>query len=150
MRVRLSIEDSLGSKKPFLYMTVKSRACRLRSYTKAFVDTGSPHGLILNMLEAKRMQFSFRGREAEITRLGGHKIRLFSAGNTTLFFKDTKNRLVKCEVPAYYSYPTDKREEKRLEVSTIPNILGVEFLELNRYALFFCPHKNAGALTDEI
>ena len=86
MRVRLSIEDSLGSKKPFLYMTVKSRACRLRSYTKAFIDTGSPHGLILNMLEAKRMQFSFRGREAEITRLGGHKIRLFSAGNTTLFF----------------------------------------------------------------
>jgi hypothetical protein len=150
MRARLSIEDSLGSKKPFLYMTVKSRDSRLRSYTKAFIDTGSPHGLILNMLEAKKMQFSFQGRGTEITRLGGHKIQLFSAGNTTLLFKDAKNHLVTCEVPAYYSYPTGKKEDKRLEVSAIPNILGVEFLELNRYALFFYPHRNAGALTDEM
>jgi len=152
MIIPLHVGNIAGCKRAYLTMTLRAPQCRLpiKGMT-AIIDTGSPYYLILSYREALRSHFPFtKSKPKEIVPIGGGKIEVHPVKNAIIYTKDLENKLIMLKPQAvYFSTPTSKRQDRKIETYSMPNLLGVEFLEVNRFKFVFDPANDKAYLEKE-
>jgi len=151
MIIPLGVGDIAGAKRAYLSFSLRCNRFRCSLNAKAIIDTGSPYYLILSYKEALRAQFPItKSTDTEIIPLGGGKIEAHRVNGAQMSFVEEKGAVVRLNPSTvYFSESTSKKEEREGEVYLMPNLLGVDFLELNNYKFVFHPTKDKAYLEKE-
>ena len=150
MRICLTVKDFGGGPKAFALFTLRSERHHIFGKIEAFVDTGSPD-TTLGLKDIKSLHIPIKSLPPKaISYVGGSTTRLHSLGNVTLYFKSEENKPVKIELPTIYVAEPLEHDEKTLNIfSTIPSMIGTDFLMINKFSFFFDPSKRIAYLERE-
>lgn len=123
---------------PFVPLTV--RLPRFFGYIEALIDTGSPF-TVLSTTDALRLRVpirKMRGRES--VHLAGFHFFNCPLKNPSIRFRTEDAKSVKIDPPKIGVLIPTKISKKTLQdVKHIPSIMGNDFLEDQRFALYFDP-----------
>ncbi len=141
MRIPLVIHSLAGALRPTLMFTLRIPQLRVNRPVKALIDTGSPSSFI-NDWDAKLMHIPENQLQAiGNTFIAGNHVTL-CAINKEMFLKmlNDKNELVEVKFPLLVALNQGKTKTENV------TILGVDFLEKNKFALHYDPANKTGYL----
>jgi hypothetical protein len=100
------------------------------------------------MKEMKSLHIPVRALPSEgISYVAGSTTRLRSLGSVILYFKDERNELVRIDFPKIYVSEPLEHDERTLSIfSTIPSMIGTDFLIANGFSFHFDPGKRTAYL----
>jgi len=147
MRIYLTIKEFGGGPKAFALFTLRSERYRIFGKVEAFIDTGSPD-TTLGMKDIRTLHIPIKSLPAgAISYVAGSTTRLRSLGNVILYFKDENNEPVKIDFPKIYVAEPLEHDEKTLRIfSTIPSMIGTDFLLFNKFSFYFNPSERVAYL----
>jgi len=150
MRIYLTVKEFGGGPKAFALFTLRSERHHVFGKLEAFMDTGSPD-TTLGMKDIKSLHIPVKSLHSKgISYVGGSTTRLHSLGNVTLYFKDENSEPVKIDLPDIYVSEPLEHDEKTLNIfSTIPSMIGTDFLIINKFSFYFNPLKRIAYLEKE-
>jgi hypothetical protein len=142
MRIYLTVKEFGGGPKAFALFTLRSERYHIFGKLEAFIDTGSPE-TTLGVKDVRTLHIPIKSLPSEaISYVGGSTTRLHSLGNVTLYFKDERNEPVKLDFPKIFVAEPLEHDEKTLSIfSTIPSMIGTDFLLINGFSFYFNPSK---------
>ena len=138
-RIRCSIR-ALFSRKPFPFVTFYVRTLHISKPVDALIDTGSPFTVLsTNDILSTRMAITKMQSGATVT-LAGYRFFNHSIKDATMHFRTESDELFKVGLPTIGSLIPTKIDKKTMdEVKYIPSIIGNDFLENQKLALYFNP-----------
>ncbi|MDI6860124.1 MAG: hypothetical protein QMC85_06490 [Methanocellales archaeon] len=153
MRIPLVVKSEVGGLKPFVRMSIRVHERRI-GVISAFIDTGSPWSVISKKDIETIQRFSrislytlARGRRTRQIPLGGAIFEgLPIEKDTSLVMKDDSDQLVSINPQSLYALQPSKDKRSTKYASSIPSIIGVDFLEDSRFALYFDPYNKRAFL----
>jgi hypothetical protein len=150
MRIYLTVKDFGGGPKAFALFTLRSERHHIFGKVEAFIDTGSPD-TTLGIKDIKSLHIPTKSLPSEaISYVGGSTTRLHSLGNVTLYFKDEENKPIKINLQKIFVAEPLEHGEKTLNIfSTIPSMIGTDFLLINGFSFYFNPTKRIAYLEKE-
>ncbi|MCJ7471095.1 hypothetical protein MUO74_11505 [Candidatus Bathyarchaeota archaeon] len=138
-RIRCSIRP-LFSRKPFPFVTFFVRTLHISKPVDALIDTGSPFTVLsTNDILSTRMAITKMQSGATVT-LAGYRFFNHPIKDATMNFRMESDELFKVNLPTIGSLIPTKIDKKTMdEVKYIPSIIGNDFLENQKLALYFSP-----------
>jgi len=101
-------------------------------------DTGSPH-TILNYTDSIRLGIPHTGK-GELIRIGGRTYQSFIFNKLEIVFKSEDSKPISIILPIRVLKPNSPRVDELEKLDAFPNLLGLDFLEMNYR--FFCDIQN--------
>jgi len=138
-RIRCSIR-ALFSRKPFPFVTFYVRTLHISKPVDALIDTGSPFTVLsTNDILSTRMAITKMQSGATVT-LAGYRFFNHPIKDATMHFRTESDELLKVNLPTIGSLIPTKMDKRTMdEVKYIPSIIGNDFLENQKLALYFNP-----------
>ena len=123
---------------PFVPFTVRSP--RFFGIIEALIDTGSPF-TVLSTMDALKLKVPIkRMRRGESVSLAGFRFFNYPIKNPSIRFRTEDAKSLKIDLPKMGVLVPTKIDKKTLQdVKHIPSIIGNDFLEDQRFALYFNP-----------
>jgi len=145
-RIPCSIR-ALARRKPFPFVTFFLRAPHIAKPVDALIDTGSPYTVLsTNEIMSTRLPIT-RMRSGETVSLAGFHFFNHPIRNVNMSFGTETGELFKVSIPTIGSLIPTKLDKKTLdEVKHIPSIIGNDFLEEQKLALYFNPSTRTAYL----
>ena len=130
---------------PFISFAFSSSHCF--GYIEALVDTGSPF-TVLSTVDALRLKLPIKTmHRGEPVYLAGFTFFKASMGNSSMTFRTDDQKSVKIEFNKVGVLIPTKLDQKQLEaVRSIPSIIGNDFLEQEKFALYVNPSAKVAYL----
>lgn len=138
-RIRCSVRRYMREKS-FPFVTFFLRAPRIARPMDGLIDTGSPFTVLsTNDIMSTRLPIT-RMRSGEPVSLAGHRFFNHPIKNATMNFRTERGELFKVTLPAIGSLIPTKFDKKTMDdVKHIPSLIGNDFLEEQKLALYFNP-----------
>ena len=138
-RIRCSIR-ALFSRKPFPFVTFYVRTLHISKPVDALIDTGSPFTVLsTNDILSTRMAITKMQSGATVT-LAGYRFFNHPIKDATMNFRTESDELFKVNLPTIGSLIPTRMDKRTMdEVKYIPSIIGNDFLENQKLALYFNP-----------
>jgi hypothetical protein len=113
----------------------------------ALIDTGSPFTVLsTNDILRTRLPIT-KMQSGETVLLAGFRFFNHPIKNVTMFFRTTTREAKKVELPSIGSLIPTKIDEKILrDIKHIPSLIGNDFLEEQKFALYFNPSTKTAYL----
>jgi len=127
-------------RRPFPFITFFLRTSHISKLVDALIDTGSPFTVLsTNDVLSTRMPIT-RMQSGEIVSLAGFRFFNHPIRDVTMNFRTESDELFKVNLPKIGSLiPTKIDKETMNNVKHIPSIIGNDFLEEQKLALYFNP-----------
>ncbi len=129
-----------GGERPLPHISFFLRTSHVSKPVVALIDTGSsstvlsPSDILSSRMPISKMQ------SGPSVRLGGLTFFNHSLGPASMTFKTEKNEPFKADLPNIGALvPTKLDQKTRDEVKLYPSIIGMDFLEHQRLALYYNP-----------
>jgi len=138
-RIRCSIR-ALFSRKPFPFVTFYVRTLHISKPVDALIDTGSPFTVLsTNDILSTRMAIT-KMQSGETVTLAGYRFFNHPIKDATMNFRTESDELFKVNLPTIGSLIPTRMDKRTMdEVKYIPSIIGNDFLENQKLALYFNP-----------
>jgi len=138
---------AIVGRRPFPFVTFFLRTTHISRFVDALVDTGSPYTVLsTNEVMSTRMPIT-KMRLGEIVSLAGFHFFNYPIKNVEMSFRTETDELFKVKLESIGSLIPTKLNKKTLdEVKNIPSIIGNDFLESQKLALYFNPSKRIAYL----
>jgi hypothetical protein len=138
-RIRCSIR-ALFSRKPFPFVTFYVRTLHISKPVDALIDTGSPFTVLsTNDILSTRMAIT-KMQSGETVTLAGYRFFNHPIKDAIMNFRTESDELFKVNLPTIGSLIPTKMDKRTMdEVKYIPSIIGNDFLENQKLALYFNP-----------
>jgi len=138
-RIRCSVRGFVG-RKPFPFVTFFIRTLHVSKPVDALIDTGSPFTVLsTNDILSTRMPIT-RMQSGETVSLAGYRFFNHPIRDVTMNFRTESDELFKVNLPTIGSLVPTKIDKKTMDdVKHIPSIIGNDFLEDQKLALYFNP-----------
>ena len=138
-KIHCSIRGLIG-KRPFPFVTFFLRTPHISKPVDALIDTGSPFTVLsTNDILSTRMSIT-KMQSGETVLLAGFRFFNHPIRDVTINFKTESNELFKVNLPKIGALIPTRFDKKTMnEVKHIPSIIGNDFLEDQKLALYFNP-----------
>lgn len=138
-RIRCTIRALIG-RRPFPFVTFFLRTSHISKPVDALIDTGSPFTVLsTNDILSTRMPIT-KMQSGETVSLAGYRFFNHPIRDATMNFRTESDELFKVNLPTIGSLIPTKIDKKTMdEVKYIPSIIGNDFLENQKLALYFNP-----------
>ncbi|MGB2729059.1 MAG: hypothetical protein WBD09_11455 [Halobacteriota archaeon] len=149
MKIPLHLRKAYpGEERLFAYVPVTIRAPRIYGQINALVDTGSPRTVIAPKDAVKlKVPFKILPRSApKDLRIGGVTLPAYSLKGILLGVIDENRTMKRIDMPMINVL--NRPQQYKGEINHIPSILGTDFLEDNKLALYFDPYNKIAYLED--
>jgi len=138
-RIRCSIRALVG-RGTFPFVTFVFRTPTIFKVVDALIDTGSPF-TVLSTKDILTTRMSMNNMQSgETVSIAGFHFFNHQIRNVTMNFRTEQNELFTVNLPTIGSLIPTKTDKKTMdEVKSIPSIIGHDFLEEQKLALYFNP-----------
>ena len=138
-RIRCSVRGFV-SRRPFPFVTFFLRTPHISKLVDALIDTGSPFTVLsTNDVLSTRLTITTM-QSGEIVSLAGFRFFNHPIRDVTMNFRTESDELFKVNLPKIGSLIPTKVDQKDMKkIKYIPSIIGDDFLEEQKLALYFNP-----------
>lgn len=133
----------------FCFVSFSLKFSHCFGFIEALIDTGSPFS-VLSPIDAIKLKLPITTmRSGSPVSLAGFRFLNHQLGKVHLNFKTANSQYLSLDVPLGVLIPTKIDEKMLKDVQSIPSLIGNDFLEDQKFKLFFDPNAHSAFLEGE-